>query len=749
MTATSDETPDFFLEDSDLSGLEDVELKHRINAKKPTEIVLVESKSESHREALVEAILTQTRKMMDKPRVIGIVLNRVADARTVFEKLDLPCEAKLLLTGRVRAWERDRLLERWMPLLRAEERKDSDQILVVVATQCIEVGANFDFDALVTEVAPLDALRQRFGRLNRLGRRADTMAKIIATERQVEIDDKGRTKELDFVYGEALAQTWKWLCDNAHMEKEEPDKKEKERRLLDFGISVLDSLIPTGKNLVQLCTPCKHAPPLLPAHIDLFVQTSPIPEPSPDVAIFLHGLASGPADVSVVWRADLTADHENNWTDIVSLQPPKPGEGCSVPFPVVRDWLAGTFSSTDFGGDIEGHDDNQNGLNQAMNNRQVLRWRGAEDSIVIGPQELRPGDTIVVPAAYGGCDDYGWNPNITIPVKDIGDAVAHSAGSRPVLRLSEPVLKGWFENEEIPEAFSTLRQQIMGIVTEDTESNLMNTLKSLLDEPTLSGDRLWMKELIIKMQVDRRLRKIVIGDETILIGTGNIGREVSTAGEDSAFTTTILLSEHLQGVRDWLTRFVDAIGLPNALREDLSLAAWLHDVGKADPRFQIWLHGGDEVAAAIASELLAKSPREPRNAAANARARKRADYPPNCRHEVMSVALVQDILELQTKAHDWDLVLYLLSSHHGYCRPLAPVYFEETPVDVNLILTNILLSGTSAHELHRVDKGFPDRFWHLVHRYGWWGLAWLEACLRLADHRCSEAESFYGGSYND
>ncbi len=99
-------------------------------------------------------------------------------------------------------------------------------------------------------------------------------------------------------------------------------------------------------------------------------------------------------------------------------------------------------------------------------------------------------------------------------------------------------------------------------------------------------------------------------------------------------------------------------------------------------------------------------------------------------------------------AHDIDLVLHLIASHHGHCRPFAPVAVDASPIDVRLDDHRSERFGalefqpmSSNHELYRLDSPVADRFWRMVERYGWLELCWLEAILRLANHRASEMEA--------
>jgi CRISPR-associated endonuclease/helicase Cas3 len=230
----------------------------------------------------------------------------------------------------------------------------------------------------------------------------------------------------------------------------------------------------------------------------------------------------------------------------------------------------------------------------------------------------------------------------------------------------------------------------------------------------------------------------------------DIDDRVTTDDSTSSFTgVEVPLADHLAGVADVASGFAARLGVPGDLVADLRLAGEWHDAGKADPRFQRWLHGGSEFKALVQPAPLAKGTARLASRSAMRQARERAGYPAGGRHELMSLVLMESADGVLTaRAGDWTLVQHVVASHHGHCRPLAPWVPDPHPVDVSFSRDGIRCGGSSAHDLARLDSGVADRFWQVVRRYGWWGSAWLETLLRLADHRQSESEQITAARHN-
>jgi CRISPR-associated endonuclease/helicase Cas3 len=161
------------------------------------------------------------------------------------------------------------------------------------------------------------------------------------------------------------------------------------------------------------------------------------------------------------------------------------------------------------------------------------------------------------------------------------------------------------------------------------------------------------------------------------------------------------------------------------------------------------LHGGSALRAALSGRLLAKSRTQESDRRRAREARERSGYPRGARHELSSVALLEEQKSLLEQATDRDLVLHLVASHHGWCRPFAPVAEDREPAEIAFEMAGSVVHASSLHGLARLESGTADRFWRLVGRYGWFGLAWLEAILRLADHRRSEEEQRHGTRSED
>lgn len=703
-------------------------LRQRLSAEKPAELVTVKSRGRDG-DPLVDRAIEQALSYQSKDgkRRIAVIVNRVRTAKQIASMLSKKAEDSVyvvLLTGRIRPYERDRLVESWKSYLKANAPDEPQKPIILVSTQCIEVGADFSFDALVTEAASLDALRQRFGRLNRMGKPGDAPATILAREEDVK---EGHD---DPIYGKAIGACWALLNEKAN-------EGENNAKTVDFGFDALDGILSDVDDLTPCLAPRPDAPILLPAHLDLLCQTEPAPTVEPDVSLFLHGKDRCIPEARVVWRADLSVGRSDLWTETVALCPPVNGEMLSVPLYRLRAWLA-DGADEDASGDVEGaaaSAEIENALQRR--GRPFLLWCGRDRSEVRHqPQEIKPNDVVIVPAeAEYGIGDLGQSePREALGAEriDLWEFARRASRKPPAMRINAATLEPWRKHAPVADLIAIAENPAREAdAVEDALDAVLAYEPS--DEETGDPPPAWLRDLIREVR-DGRIEEHPAGGIILFMKNDRHDAEPDLFADDDDLMSTvggeaISLVRHTKSVERAVQK-IASLCLPAEFADPLVRAARWHDVGKLDERFQHMLRQGADAS----GEPLAKSISVPTSPAWRRAVREAAGLPRGFRHEMLSL----QVAECYAKLGDDDLVLHLVASHHGYARPFAPVVIDPEPPDVSGGHAGIAVAldgeqRARSVQPHELASGVADRFWRFIRRYGWWGLAYLEAALRLGD----------------
>ncbi|MDE0446271.1 MAG: type I-U CRISPR-associated helicase/endonuclease Cas3 [Spirochaetaceae bacterium] len=693
---------------TDLDGC--AELHRRVTAAKHATLKSVRNEDALSAEVLriIKSLHKSERRSKQEVRSVGVIVNRVRTAREVHQALADASFPAYLITGRMRPLDRVAALQRIGPIVDPDGTERPDEVTVVVSTQAIEVGADFSFDALITECAPADSLRQRFGRLDRRGSYAARTgsaapAWIIALKSVV------GNKRPDPIYGDSVRTTWEELQSRAT------------RGSLEVGATGL-RYFPENTN-----APRADAPLLLPTHLEAWVQTSPRPLVEPPIEWFLHGMSQNrPTDVSIVWRRDRSSE-------ALRLVPPRQAEFLQAPIAAVKSWLCNS-DEVDVA-DVPQEDESNGSTSEdpAVAGKWV-RWEGsAEGAKSIEPGQIRPGDILVVAPELGGLSSGSWDPCCRGTVPDLGDEAQIAYRRRATLRL-DPGLD-YVGSPPRPDQEATSDQPRL--------AHIAKWLESWADEPGLPT---WTREVVERFARGFEVTLLGLDDETADGGyyvlterhpetrKSLVDPDTLDGGDEagSLTGTGATLGDHLVGVSIRAARIAESLRVPASIREDLRLAGRLHDLGKVDRRFQLQLVGGDPIDLEMLEHPLAKS---------LPGAQRVRRVPTGMRHELASTAMIESNDAVLRTAHDRDLVLHLVGTHHGWARPLPPVIEDREPETLSFTLDGHVMNANSNLVESHMAMEMADRFWRLLKRYGYHGLAWLEAILRLADHQQSAAES--------
>ena len=605
------------------------------------------------------------------------------------------CEV-VIATGRTRGVEAGKAVEAIEGRMKAGQSHglttgQQPKHLVVVATQTLEVGADLDADYLVTEACGFRALTQRLGRLNRLGDRSHARGVYV----HVEPKDKQWP-----VYGDEPATVLELLQAASGYDES-----------VDMSPGNISTVLgdPPPESV--------EAPVLAETLLWEWIKTSIPPPGEAPVEPYFSGTLEADRDVEIVWRVHVPKPGQRIWPRISSE------ETVSVHIGEARKELVGANCV-------------RVGSDQSTAEQIAV---GDNDSLV-----LRPGDTIVVACEAGKLDKGGhWDPGCS------GHALDASILENGLV-ISDESLSGMYGT--VPEGPKTAMSALVKHLDPKTEaepSDVVDAAIRLCDEleeygaPSSLSDEEWAKFLQgLRNGIERRgIRHAVVapvGEAPRLpvysVDSQHDGSHQVSFDEfdELSIADPVGLEAHGDDVARTARLIADVIGLTPSTVDLIERVARIHDIGKADTRFQNWLDPEQGSSTALAKSEIPRSRWE--------HGREAAGWPSGGRHEELSRRLAFDWLA--QGSHDFGedeqkLLLHLVVAHHGHGRPLVTPVEDPTGTKVEYQIDGRDVIADA--NLSETDWEQPTRFASLNKLYGCWGLALLEAIVREADHLVSAA----------
>lgn len=474
-----------------------------------------------------------------KAYTVGCIVNHVRTAIAIKEALAknkvLEKDEVQLLVGRMRPYD----LQKLHPDLFTTEGDES--VKVVVATQTLEVGIDVDFADLVTELAPASSLAQRFGRVNRLGRRTDSKVVVIRPTNGDSVKKDAppyKAVDLSNAYGwlEALNDAENPSVNPAAMVKNPPVQSSPERLLYQR---------PEWSDLLE------------------FSRTDENPYDEPDLDLWLHDSLDAETAMGGVIVRDNLPSNTSAAMEILKTSYFAPSD--EETFPANLKILH----------EILDYQDEHGVKPRKFLYRQgeISLWQDA-DHEEESRQSLAPGDVLLL--------DTG-----SVPFTNQGIAVTQrELPSKKDELEAVPFPKGikLYVYEKCADREKDFREYL-GLSPEE--------VAELLDSQSSGSETRIASELSIEAEDGQEVISwyaVVTDEESV---------EDSDIAQELAPTDPVLLDDHQNDVAERTRQLAENLGLAPEFSEALELAAKYHDEGKRDLRFQQML-GADLQADALA-----------------------------------------------------------------------------------------------------------------------------------------------------